>query len=232
MANRSLELEVVLIVFLTLSWITVTLRCYVRIYIVKSFAIDDYFILVTLFTFTIFCGLALASVYWGTGQHMADLPIRNQWNAMKMWHICEFVLPICTTTLRLSAGYFLLRITIKRWHHYVIHTLNIANITIGAYLWFVNVFQCKPVDYWWTRVDNKHVGECNLKLAANTIYAQSAITAFIDWSFGLLPILIIWNLQMNRRKKFLVGVVLSLAGVCVARLKQKFIITDFFFPQC
>ena len=231
MSDRSLQLEVPLILFLILSWLTVSLRCYVRIYMVKNFAIDDYFILATLLSFTVYCGLAIASVSWGTGKHMADLTVRQQWNAMKMWHFCEFFYPISTTCLRLSAGFFLLRITVKKSHRYIIHTLNVANVIIGLYLWFVNLFQCKPIDYWWTRVDGKHIGECHLLLSADTIYIQSAVTAVIDWTFGLLPIFIIWDLQMNTRKKILVGLILSLAAMYVPRLEAGHFVSDS-FPQC
>lgn len=221
MSDRSLELEIPLVLFLVLSWLTVSLRCYVRIYMVKSFAIDDYFIIAALLTFTIYCGLAIASIYWGTGKHTVDLTVHQQWNAMKTWHFCEFFYPISTTCLRLSAGYFLLRISVKMSHRYIIHTLNVLNVLIGLYLWFVNIFQCKPVDYWWTRVDGQHVGECHLLLSRDTIYVQSAVTAIIDWTFGLLPIFIIWDLQMSKRKKFLVGLILSLAGMYVLRLESQ-----------
>jgi len=219
MPDRSLQLEVPLIVFLLLSWLTVSLRCYVRIYMIKSFSIDDYFILASLLTFTVYCSLAIASIHWGTGKHMADLTIHQQWNAMKMWHFCEFFYPISTTCLRLSAGFFLLRISVKKTHRWIIHTLNVFNVIVGLFLWIVNIFQCKPIDYWWTRVDGQHVGECNLVLSADTVYIQSAFTAIIDWTFGLLPLFIIWDLQMNKRKKFLVGLVLSLAAVYEPRLE-------------
>jgi len=48
MDNRGPQLEAVVGFFLALSWITVGLRCWVRIKLVKAFAIDDWFCLITL----------------------------------------------------------------------------------------------------------------------------------------------------------------------------------------
>jgi hypothetical protein len=48
MEDRQVELLSVLIVFVALSWITVALRCYGRIYISKVFGSDDVFIIITL----------------------------------------------------------------------------------------------------------------------------------------------------------------------------------------
>jgi len=48
MDDRGPQLEAVVGFFLALSWITVALRCWVRIKLVKAFAIDDWLCLVTL----------------------------------------------------------------------------------------------------------------------------------------------------------------------------------------
>jgi hypothetical protein len=46
--NRGPQLIGVIILFLALSWIAVPLRMWVRIKIIKSFALDDWLTLVTL----------------------------------------------------------------------------------------------------------------------------------------------------------------------------------------
>jgi hypothetical protein len=40
--NRGPQVEAVAILFLTLAWISVTLRCYVRVFITRLFRIDDW----------------------------------------------------------------------------------------------------------------------------------------------------------------------------------------------
>jgi hypothetical protein len=46
--DRGPQVEAVAITFLTLSWIAVSLRCYVKFYIIKLFRIDDWFAVLSL----------------------------------------------------------------------------------------------------------------------------------------------------------------------------------------
>jgi hypothetical protein len=87
MEDRGPELLGVIILFLALSWTTVLARCYVRIVMIKAFAIDDWLILVSLGFFSVYSGLVIDGVYWGCGRHMKDLPVRNRINAMHVSHI-------------------------------------------------------------------------------------------------------------------------------------------------
>jgi hypothetical protein len=50
MANgeRGADIKAVAILFLTLSWISVSLRCYVRLFIKKIFRVDDWLAVATL----------------------------------------------------------------------------------------------------------------------------------------------------------------------------------------
>lgn len=211
--DRGPQLEAAIILFLCLSWVTVILRCYVRIRIIRCFAIDDYLTLITLCLFTIYGGLVLRGVYWGSGRHMKDLTIRQQWNAMQIWYFGELFYVISTTFLRLAAGYFLLRVALRKTHRYIIHFCNTVNLLFNIYFFFFTMFQCDPIDYWWTRVDGIHTGKCLSQASADSTYAQSALSALIDWTYGILPIFMVWDLNMNRKKKLLVAMVLSLAAL-------------------
>jgi hypothetical protein len=48
-------------------------------------------------------------------------------------------------------------------------------------------------------------------------YALGAVNAFADWSFGTLPIFIVWDLQMNRKTKIMVVGILAFAAMYVRR---------------
>lgn len=211
--NRGPELEGTIILFLALSWVTVVLRCYVRIRMIKCFAIDDYLTLITLALFTIYGGMVLSGVHWGSGGHMQDLTIRQQRNAMEIWYFCELFYILATTFLRLAAGYFLLRVALRKTHRYIIHFWNAVNILFNIFFLLFTMFQCTPIDYWWNRVDGMHSGRCLSQASADTTYAQSALAALIDWTYGILPIFIVWDLNMNKKKKVMVAMVLSLAAV-------------------
>ena len=46
--DRGPQVEAVAITFLILSWIAVSLRCYVKFYMIKLFRIDDWFAVLSL----------------------------------------------------------------------------------------------------------------------------------------------------------------------------------------
>ena len=56
--------------------------------------------------------------------------------------------------------------------------------------------------------------KCIAKLPTIGItYALGAVNAFADWAFGILPIFIVWDLQMNRKTKIMVVAILAFAAM-------------------
>jgi hypothetical protein len=88
----------------------------------------------------------------------------------------------------------------------------IAAVLGVAYTLLV-IFQCKPISYWWD-LDPTHSGTClSASLVMNFTYVVSALNSFADWTFGLLPILIVKDLQMKRRVKVIVSTIIGLAAI-------------------
>lgn len=84
MESRGPEILAVIVLFLVLSWLTVLARCWVRVKMIKAFALDDWLLLVTLLLFSIYSVLVIVGVYWGCGRHMRDLSVRQKVNAMRV----------------------------------------------------------------------------------------------------------------------------------------------------
>lgn len=53
--DRGPEIAAVGVAFLTLSWVAVSLRCYVRIFVTKSFGTDDWLSITALVTTSMIC---------------------------------------------------------------------------------------------------------------------------------------------------------------------------------
>jgi outer membrane receptor for Fe3+-dicitrate len=86
-----------------------------------------------------------------------------------------------------------------------------ATIAIGLAFWFVLTLQCQPVSYFWHRVGS---GRClDLNTVVNMAYVSSAIAALCDLTLGLLPIFLVWNLQMNQRTKVVLACILGMGCV-------------------
>jgi len=83
----------------------------------------------------------------------------------------------------------------------------------STFYFFVVIFQCNPVDYFWTQYLGAK-GTCvSPTLVANSTYAASAVHAWADWTLGILPIFLVWNLAMTPRTKMTVALILALGAI-------------------
>jgi len=95
----------------------------------------------------------------------------------------------------------------------------ILNVGVCAVFVFIGIFQCKPLSYFWERFDPSKKGMCILPEFGGAAFLSIAVVATaIDLSLGVLPILIVKDLQMARREKISVGCILGLGSMYVGPL--------------
>ncbi|KAE9374487.1 hypothetical protein N431DRAFT_372091 [Stipitochalara longipes BDJ] len=212
--DRGPQVAGVAILFLTLSWIFVSLRCYVRGFMIKSFGADDWSAVASLILFTLYCTFVLKGVEYGTGQHLANLPEQNIPIALKKWWwCCELAYISSTTVLKVSIAIFLGRICVKKSQIITIWVVLGVVTGFSVYYFFLVVFQCSPITYFWTQYLGA-AGKCvPAKVITNSTYAHSAISAWADWTLGIIPIFLVWNLAMNPRTKVSVALILALGAI-------------------
>ncbi|PVH93122.1 hypothetical protein DM02DRAFT_249370 [Periconia macrospinosa] len=213
MDDRSSQVLGVAITFLVLCWITVALRCYARAIVVKAFGLDDAVMLTTLFTFTAYLTCQIGGAVHGTGKRRKLLTDESAQTALHFWFFCEIFYTISTSLLKIAVGLFLLRIAVKRLHIWIIWTIMVIAGLVGTTYTMVVIFQCRPISYWWTLDPTAHGSCIPATLIMNFTFSVSALNSFADWTFGLLPILIIKDLQMKRRVKIVVSGVIALAAI-------------------
>ena len=115
--------------------------------------------------------------------------------------------------LKLSIGIMLLRLTIVRSHRVVIYSVLAVTEAFSTVFFFMFIFQCRPSSFFWTRYTGG-TGVCfQPDIIVNMTYAWSAISCVGDWMLAIIPVLIVWNLQMNIRTKISVVLILSMGAV-------------------
>lgn len=83
------------------------------------------------------------------------------------------------------------------------------SIVTAMYSVFILV-QCHPVSYFWLQFSGGE-GTCfSGQTVEDATIVFSVFAAATDIIFGVLPIFVIWNLQMNRKAKMIVGGLLTL----------------------
>ncbi|KAF1351675.1 hypothetical protein EJ07DRAFT_31159, partial [Lizonia empirigonia] len=181
--------------------------------IVKAFGPDDKVMVLTLCTFTCYLACQLGGAIHGSGQHRENITDENAQTALKYWFFCEVFYTITTSIFKIAIGLFLLRITIVPIHIWIIRTIMAVSIVVGLAFTILVIFQCKPVSYWWD-LDPTHTGTClSASMIMSFTYVVSALNSVADWTFGILPILVVKDLQMKRRAKFIISGVIGLAAI-------------------
>jgi hypothetical protein len=84
----------------------------------------------------------------------------------------------------------------------LIIALNVLGIVYNSCYLASIVYQCIPLSYYWQRLDPGKVGICfDPTFGVKMTIMSTVIGALTDWIFGLLPIYLLWNLQMSKQKK-------------------------------
>jgi hypothetical protein len=122
--------------------------------------------------FTLFGSFSIAGVHYGTGRHFADLTEYGAMTAMKVsslplsknytfehlltgnsliqcWFFCYLFYAACMIASKMSIGFFLLRITVKKIHIWTVYTAMFFSVMAGIAFFLVTLLQCTPVTYFW-----------------------------------------------------------------------------------
>jgi hypothetical protein len=115
--------------------------------------------------------------------------------------------------LKFSIAIFLLRIAVARTHRVIIWVTTVILEVYGAVYFFLFVLQCRPSNYFWTQYTGGKGSCINPNTTVIATYVYSGISCAADWTLGIIPIFLVWNLQMNSRTKVSVALILGLGAM-------------------
>lgn len=122
--------------------------------------------------------------------------------------LCEVIYILTCITGKISIAITILRVTVERSHRIILFLVIIFTLVVGFMTWFILLLQCYPVSYFWNPEQD---GGClNTAVIISISYIYSAFTAACDFTFGILPIAIVWNLRKSLLTKIGVAALLGL----------------------
>jgi len=133
----------------------------------------------------------------------------------KWWWACEPVYVLSNMSLKASISVFLLRLTPSVSQKAIIYTVLLVLQLYGAIYFLIFVLQCLPPKYFWEQYTGGKGSCMNPTITVKATYAYSAISCWADWTLAILPVFLIWGLQMNPRTKIVVGGILALGAMFV-----------------
>ncbi|RAL59006.1 hypothetical protein DID88_009035 [Monilinia fructigena] len=188
---------------------------------------DDWLMVLSLVLYTIFISFVLAGLHYGTGRHMTDVKENDFLSALRYGYFSEWSYVLVITTIKISIALFYLRIIIPPWQRIVVKCTMWIVIFFGlAYFWLM-VIQCWPIPFIWQRYSRVPSGVLTFQnggclpkgVVVGATYAHSIINAGTDWALALLPIVMLWNVQMPIGVKFIVGGIVA-CGILLTVRKQ------------
>jgi len=151
----------------------------------------------------------------GTGLHRTDLTPEGAAIALRAWWLCEVLYTPIVLLIRTSVAAFLLRIANNRVHQCIIYVDLAVIWAVSVAFFFILVFQCSPVSYFWMQALGDKASCIDQRVVPAATIAHSVISAVSDWVLGLLPIAMLWNVQLNKRTKATISFLLGLGLLCV-----------------
>lgn len=162
--------------------------------------------------YTVYGGVILNGVLAGvSAEDIFDLDPDKVSISLRSWFLGEALYPTVTLVLRISVCVTLLRLASMPVHRWIIWVNLVIVSIISIVFFFVAIFQCNPVSYFWRQVYDEDGGECiDSNVIPRLTIAHSVISALSDWCLGLLPVAILWEVKINRRTKAIIAVLLGM----------------------
>ncbi|KAH0386879.1 hypothetical protein KCU92_g2262, partial [Aureobasidium melanogenum] len=210
------------IVVLIIMIIVVLLRLYTRIFIVKSVGYDDWAMIASLLVCITAIALYQGLVHLGMGRHLWNVPVA-QFSPyfLRLYLIASVfysssMLSIKVAIMLLYRRLFPIQNFLWRW--WAVFLFAVGYSVAGI---LTEIFDCTPVHFQW---DIFAEGKCINRPA---FYIANAVCNSVsDLLILALPIPVVWNLALTRRKKITLSLVFAMgsAGCIVSIIRLRSII--------
>ncbi|KAJ5835504.1 hypothetical protein N7447_001530 [Penicillium robsamsonii] len=215
LVGRSLAIFIVSIVMMFISIVTVALRSFVRVNILRAFGWDDALMVAALILFTLLSICGINGAMNGVGHTRTDFPSMEVYKkALVWWWLAQMLYVWASAVAKISISVALLRLAVKKSYRLILWSIISVVITVGLMFWLVLLLACNPISHFWERVDGTSKGTClSMSTILDITYFYSCVAICCDIALGLLPAFLVWKLQMNSRMKFAVGGILGLGAI-------------------
>ncbi|KAK4141769.1 uncharacterized protein C8A04DRAFT_38813 [Dichotomopilus funicola] len=206
--NRGPEILAVCGALVGLALVVVLMRLFVRYKMVRHVGMDDWVIIGAMVVMFVEMMIIIPEVQLGAGRHVQY--IKPPENVTRGLHLNFVTQPLCLIALcltKVSVGFFLLRLTPSPRFRWIVIGTMIFTVLSATGNFLTVFFQCRPLALIWdSSVEGTCIPPSNLKFAA---FFNSSVAVLTDVLFALLPIPILWNVQMNWKVKAAVATILS-----------------------
>ncbi|KAF2440767.1 hypothetical protein P171DRAFT_325708, partial [Karstenula rhodostoma CBS 690.94] len=192
--------------------ITMVARLWVRVKLIRNVGWDDYSMACATILCIVGAGIVIPEVHYGAGRHIDQISPEDFKLGFKLNFITQPIYLIAICVVKMSVGFFLLRIAIIPFYRHTIQGIMgfMAFYTTGCF--FTIMFQCTNIAVQW---DQSAKGTCWTKKTIQALgYTNVSCNIVTDLLLAIIPML--WQVQLNRRQKSSVICILGLGVFATA----------------
>ncbi|KAG6363994.1 hypothetical protein INS49_009097 [Diaporthe citri] len=206
LALGTLALSIVLSI---LSLAAVSLRCWLRLR-EKLFGADDAFMLVGMIAFQATCCITTYSCFIGIGSHDSSINIVQYSEGHKYLLIWECLYFTSAMFIKCAISLTMLRVAEKRAHKIALWIIIAFVVMTGLIGVIGGLTVCHPIEKNWDLTATSE--DCAYGAVLVIGFVVTATSILTDFACAGLPILVLWNMQMDRRTKILTWFMLALGA--------------------
>ncbi|KAI5784747.1 hypothetical protein EDC01DRAFT_663294 [Geopyxis carbonaria] len=211
-ASRKHEIIGVLVPCLAITTLVFGVRLYFRLYVLRRFGNDDWWIVTAMASYIIYISFSLWQIEYGAGHHQVDIPPQDWEMLLKLAYILIIFGMLTPNLVKLSVLTVYSKLAQGRLQNTVIRIVQGFTAVTAAAGILIHMFSCQPVSESWNPAT--YPRNCKVSVMAVMI-VQCAMNVITDIIVFVMPIPIICGLSLPRNDKIIVCVILPLGGISV-----------------
>ncbi|KAI1346012.1 hypothetical protein F5Y01DRAFT_322422 [Xylaria sp. FL0043] len=207
--------------FIVACTLTVGLRLAARVSRHIKFGLDDWLSAIALLFLILYAVTTILAVSYGLGKHVwaADPTVAYKVIEIGLFNAVIYVAVNLFIKLSILAFYKRIFTLNVLWFRYSVYACFIFTTSWFIASLFAAIFQCAPVHFFWSQYDPNLIprpkGSCYVNGPALVI-SSSALNSIGDIGILVLPILMVWHLQLPRSKRIALGLVFATGALAIA----------------
>ncbi|KIW47200.1 uncharacterized protein PV06_02794 [Exophiala oligosperma] len=220
-ATRGPALEYICIIFSVIGLVIVAARVYSRLFITKAPGLDDLLVVLALCVIITLCVLVIVSnKVYHTGRHVWDIEVDTfVGSRLNIW-ISLWCYIVAISLIKVSVLLFYRRLSVKFSKAFLIATWIgiVYNILYFLAFGLALLLLCHPLHAYWKSFNPvwaaTHKYHCVSE--GSTLPASSALSVLGDLYSTLLPMVLVYNLDLPSRQKIALYVLFAFGFMAVA----------------
>jgi len=209
--DMALTLVVVNFIFFPIAAITLGLRVYIRASR-RAVGTDDYLLIIGLLLFAITIAMSTTGAFHGLGVHNYGASAAEMRDGVMYFSLWQLFYVASTVPVKASICISLLRITMNRLCRLILWGLIVLSCISTIMACIVVWSTCRPMAFTWDKTIKG--GKCStLEAVIALSYVVSGVNIVTDWTCAVMPAFILWDVQMRKKLKISVCIILGMGAV-------------------